>query len=177
MAIDWSKVKSSLPYRQTPEDKAKREELWKLFDVNGNGLLSLAEVDKGIRDALNDANLFDCKPVIIRAFTTAKDSHKSKSKSGDDYVERVEFRTLILYLAQYFKYYKLFLSADQGGDRRIDFAEFTAALPKIEKHAGKIADPQATFNEIDKNGGGQILFGEFCDWAIAKKISLEGDDE
>ncbi len=38
------------------------------FDPNGNGLLSLAEVDKGIRDVLKLDSVFDCKPVIMRAF-------------------------------------------------------------------------------------------------------------
>jgi hypothetical protein len=36
-----------------------------MLDNNGNGLLSLAEVDKGIRDVLGCDVLFDCKPVII----------------------------------------------------------------------------------------------------------------
>jgi hypothetical protein len=38
------------------------------FDPNGNGLLSLAEVDKGIKDTLLLNELFDCKAVILRAF-------------------------------------------------------------------------------------------------------------
>ena len=39
----------------TGRDKAshkKRRKLFKDIDVNGNGILSLAEVDKGIRDVL-----------------------------------------------------------------------------------------------------------------------------
>ena len=38
------------------------------MDVNGNGYLSLAEVDKGLRDALSLDELFDCKPAIMKAF-------------------------------------------------------------------------------------------------------------
>ena len=29
------------------------------------------------------------------------------------------------------------------------------------------------FNNIDKNGGGYILFDEFCDWAIQKGLRTE----
>ena len=29
------------------------------------------------------------------------------------------------------------------------------------------------FNNIDKNGGGYILFDEFCDWAIKKGLRTE----
>lgn len=39
-----------------------------MFDGNSNGILSLAEVDKGVRDILMLPELFDLKPVIIRAF-------------------------------------------------------------------------------------------------------------
>jgi hypothetical protein len=44
-----------------------------LFDPNGNGLLSLAECEKGVRDILKLDELFDCKPVILRAYQAAKD--------------------------------------------------------------------------------------------------------
>ena len=42
--------------------------MFNLFDPNGNGYLSLAEVDKGIRDILQIDALFDAKKVIMRAF-------------------------------------------------------------------------------------------------------------
>tara|TARA_B110000285_G_C14641266_1_gene387714 strand:- start:276 stop:422 length:147 start_codon:yes stop_codon:yes gene_type:complete len=48
------------------------------MDVNGNGYLSLAEVDKGMRDVLVSDQLFDAKPAIMRAFQYAKDFSPSK---------------------------------------------------------------------------------------------------
>ena len=42
------------------------------MDINGNGLLSLAEVDKGMRDVIKLPTLFETKPVLIRAFSAAK---------------------------------------------------------------------------------------------------------
>jgi hypothetical protein len=38
-------------------------------------------------------------------------------------------------------------------------------------------DPKKTWNEVDRNGGGKILFNEFCDWAIRKNLDLEDDDD
>ena len=35
----------------------------------------------------------------------------------------------------------------------------------------------AEFDIIDKNGGGQILFSEFVDWAIEKDLDIEDDIE
>ncbi len=64
------------------------------MDMNGNGFLSLAEVDKGIRDVLQCEELFDCKPAVFyhtikcklnipfqikKAFDAAKNAVKSKN--------------------------------------------------------------------------------------------------
>jgi hypothetical protein len=90
------------------------------MDFNGNGLLSLAEVDKGLRD-LKLPVLFKIKPVILRAFVAAK----SKSPGGnDDYVEYKEFRHLLKYLRMYFEYWIAFAQIDTDKDRRISFNEF-----------------------------------------------------
>jgi hypothetical protein len=45
----FKELASKLPYDTSPASMAKRKELFDGFDVNGNGFLSLAEVDKGIR--------------------------------------------------------------------------------------------------------------------------------
>ena len=60
----------------------------------GNGILSLAEVDKAMRDVLAIDDLFDSKPAIMRAFQLAKNCTKSKRSDGhgDDYIEKKEFR-------------------------------------------------------------------------------------
>lgn len=47
----------------------------------------------------------------------------------------------------------------------------------MEKWVSNIGDPQEAFHEIDQNGGGQILFDEFCEWAIKKNLDLEDDDD
>jgi len=46
------------------EDKAKRKELFRAFDVNGNGFLSLAEVDKGIGGVIKSETLFSAKKPV-----------------------------------------------------------------------------------------------------------------
>ena len=44
MAIDWEEINAKLPFARTDEDKEKRKALFKQFDPNENGYLSLAEV-------------------------------------------------------------------------------------------------------------------------------------
>ena len=43
-SIDWVALNAKLPYERTDEAKEKRKDLFKQFDPNGNGYLSLAEV-------------------------------------------------------------------------------------------------------------------------------------
>ena len=44
--VNWAEINEKLPFERTDEAKEKRRELFKQFDPNGNGYLSLAEVDK-----------------------------------------------------------------------------------------------------------------------------------
>ena len=175
--VDWAHISKTLCYQKDPESNAKRTQLWKGIDVNGNGYVSLAEVDKGLRDILQLDHVFDCKRAIMRAFQLAKDSVKTKSSHGPDYIERSEFRLLLLYLRQMFEYFQAFARVDLGNDNRIDENEFIASIHTIEKWVGKISDPSAEFKKIDKNGGGQILFDEFVTWAASKNLDLDDDDD
>ena len=40
---------------------------------------------------------------------------------------------------------------------------------------GPIDDMEVEFAKIDTNGGGQILFSEFVDWALEKNLDIEDD--
>lgn len=64
--IDWEQITSKLPVEK--HQKNDRLRMWRSFDVNGNGYLSLAECQKGIRDVIKSDHLFDSKPAIMRAF-------------------------------------------------------------------------------------------------------------
>ena len=70
-----------------------------MWDFNGNGYLSLAEIDKGLKDLGPKMEpVYKAKSAMMRAFQAAKDHCKGKSAVGDDYVERYEFRIFMLYL-------------------------------------------------------------------------------
>merc|ERR1712240_206355 len=112
----------------------------------------------------------------MRAFQIAKNCTNSSRNSGDDYIELREFRYFLLSLRQYVEYHIAFCRVDKDDDKRISLIEFTDAREQIEKWVGPI-DPEADFKSIDTNGGGSILFDEFCQWAIKKSLDLEDDEE
>ena len=179
MTIDWVSMREKLPTERTEEQKAERNKIFSEFDPNGNGYLSLAEVDRGCRDVLKLYEVFDAKKVIMRAFQAAKGVAPPSGavSHGPDFVEKREFRLLLVYLRQYFEVWQMFTEIDSGEDHRVDLEEFKAAVGKIASWGFQIDNPEAEFAQIDTNGGGQILFAEFADWAIKKKLDLEDDDE
>lgn len=175
--VNWAELSAKLPTEKTAAQKQARRKTFNGMDMNGNGYLSLAEVDKGVRDILRSDHLFDCKPAMIRAFNAVKDTAPAHTPHSDDYVTRAEFRLLLVALRQMFELWTMFEIIDTGDDRRIDADEFAKAVPQLTKWGVNVTDADATFREIDKNGGGQILFDEFVAWATKKGLDLEDDDD
>ena len=57
------------------------------MDTNGNGYISLAEIDKFYNDKGKDLEIiYKSKAVMLRAFMAAKDHCRSSSETGQDYV-------------------------------------------------------------------------------------------
>ena len=176
----WDILKEKLPWHKTEAERQKRIKIWDSIDVNGNKILSLAEIDKGMRDVVHLPQLFALKPVLLRAFTAAKNKVKSttkKSFNADDYVSKGEFRFLLKYLRQYFELWIAFDRIDTDDDRRVDHGEFLQAKPLLEKWGIDMSNPEKNWREADRDGGGKILFIEFCDWAIKKNLDLDDDDD
>jgi hypothetical protein len=75
MQVDWAAVAAKLPWGKDEESSKKRKLLFRQFDPNGNGLLSLAEVDKAVCEDLQMGDVI-CKAVLIRAFNAAKGANQ-----------------------------------------------------------------------------------------------------
>ena len=146
--------------------------------MNGNGHLSLAEVDLGIKQVLRCESLFNTKPVLIRAFNTAKNFHNRQTGIRADTVQFKEFRALLWYLRQYIKYWCMFSRIDTSHDHRVSFQEVQSAVEEMRKWGIVLAPGhvQIVFEELDADGKGMILFDEFCTWAITQHLDLEDDD-
>lgn len=139
-------------------DEAGLKQFWKQLDFNGNNIVSLAEIDKL---AVEKYPLLNKKPALMRAYkkTTGKDL---ASSTDCDFVEFGELGELLKNLFYFNRLYHVFDKIDSDDDKRIDLAELKAgfALLKLEgKH--KVEE---VFKSIDTNGGGIILFDEFCCW-------------
>lgn len=87
--VDWAEIAKCLPTSKTDKEQIKaRNKMWTGFDNNGNGYVSLAETEKGLRDVVKNEALLEAKPAIMRAFQFAKNAVPAKKgdKYGDDYI-------------------------------------------------------------------------------------------
>jgi Ca2+-binding EF-hand superfamily protein len=161
--------------------KAARAAVFAKFDPNNNGYVSLAECEKGCRDVLGFGDLLP-KPVVMRAYQAARGvSDTDGHDGGRDYVEKSEFRLFLVYLQRYLELWQMFAAMDGSSsgvdDRRITYDEFQTNVPQLVQQFGiTVDDPKSTFDAMDVNGGGMVLFDEFSQWAMAAVVQKERDE-
>lgn len=124
---------AKIPLGDSPEDQKARLALFRGFDVNANGYLSLAEIDKGIRDVLDLPELFESKPVIMRAYKAACTKVKQPKPNTEDLVTKGVFKFLLIYLRFFYELWEDFERLDVDGERRLSEKEFTAGVPLLVK--------------------------------------------
>lgn len=175
--IDWETLNEKLPFDKTePEQKKRRFEMFDEMDTVKIGKLSLEQLTVGLTKVLGVGEIINAPEVIRTAFNTAKLAGQMSgaiaiNSTGDaDFVEKREFRLLLMYLRQYFELFQLFEEIDEEGDLRISFEEFKKAGPILERWGAKIDDLEKTFKEIDRDGGGSLLFNEMAAWAMAQNL-------
>ncbi|CAF0806760.1 unnamed protein product [Adineta ricciae] len=140
-----------------------KEEVKKLFQEfdNGNGHLSLAEIDRAITHRY--PQLGTNKKAIMRAY-------KEADTSGNGFVELREFRKIIELLHHYDELSKLFEELDTNDDHRISFHEFKKGFSLLGEDDTDEQFLRKEFNSIDTNRGGYILFDEFCMYMAKRKV-------
>ena len=123
-------------------DKRARDELFKRMDYNGNGALSLAEIDKAVVELWPQ---FNNKPALMRAY-------KAADKSGDGWIGRRGFKLLLQYI-EYFNFlWHEFEAIDANHDRRLSLQEFVAGCTAVG-HKLSLIEASREFNKMDENGG------------------------
>eukprot|EP01052_Picozoa_sp_SAG31_P041413 SAG31_NODE_6272_length_2093_cov_4.616349_2_plen_340_part_01 len=139
--------------------KADIDSIFHRMDVNGNGGLSLAEIDKAIVELYPGYNH---KPALMRAY-------KAADTDGNGFVTRREFKKLLHFLEYFNDLWGEFEQIDTDGDRRLTLDEFAHAS-KLVGHAMSPTEAAAEFKTMDENDGGLVLFDEFCVWCAHRHL-------
>eukprot|EP00930_Biecheleria_cincta_P071414 TRINITY_DN58926_c0_g1_i1.p1 TRINITY_DN58926_c0_g1~~TRINITY_DN58926_c0_g1_i1.p1 ORF type:complete len:742 (-),score=159.56 TRINITY_DN58926_c0_g1_i1:22-2217(-) len=146
-------------------------QFWKILDYNGNNVVSLAEVDKLVVEFVASKvwpGWLNNKPALLMAFNDRKDKScgggqiaGKKANVAAALMRKHELQYLLGGLIWYNHVWSVFDLIDEGDDRRIEEDEFVDAMPRLGV-SGSREQFLAEFAKIDVNGGGKILFGEFC---------------
>merc|ERR1712166_1011401 len=139
------------------KDPAELAKLWDVMDFNDNQIVSLAEIDKLM---VQDYPLLNHKPALMRAY---KQTCLKEGGDGDAWVEPNEFPQLLLNLFYFNKLFQCFEQVDTDDDRRMDEKEFLEGLSRLSLDLSE-DEAKASFDEMDSNDGGIVLFDEFCIW-------------
>jgi Ca2+-binding EF-hand superfamily protein len=149
-----------------PDTKARRA-LFNRIDVNGNGGLSLAEIDKAVVEGLVGRALgapgFNDKPALMRAY-------KAADANGDSFIDRAEFAKLLWFIHYFNNSWGAFSQIDSDHDRRLNVEEFAAGCATLGLKLSP-AEAKKEFDACDSNGGGMVLFDEFCAWIAKRQYS------
>ena len=146
---------------QSPS-KEQRDQLFDRFDYNGNGALSLAEIDKAVIELWPQ---FNHKPALMRAYRAA-------DVNGDGFIKRREFRLLLKYVVYFNELWHKFDELDANHDHRLDLQEFKhgCAVLGIRLAHG---EAESEFAAMDESNGGFVLFDEFCTWCAYKHVGAQ----
>jgi Ca2+-binding EF-hand superfamily protein len=134
-------------------NKEERARIFRRMDYNGNGVLSLAEIDKAVIELWPQ---LDNKKVLMRAY-------KAADVNGDGFIGRREFRLLLQYMLYFHRLWDRFDAIDTDHDHRLTLSEFTngcssLGIPVSEDEAA------SAFAQMDRDNGGVVRFIEFCVW-------------
>ena len=88
--------------------------------------MSLEEVTEGINKIVETVpeDLDEMNHIIKMSFDIAKDKIKSKSEHGDNFIERNEFRLMLVSLSDYFEYFEFFNIINTTEDDILTIEEF-----------------------------------------------------
>jgi len=147
-------------FKDLCKDPKKLRPVWNRLDFNGNNIVSLAEIDKL---AVETYPLLNHKPALMRAYKAT-----INAGNNDDWVQKKEFKALLGNLIYFNKMFWLFDHADGDKDRRLTEREFKWCLSCLGE---KMSDSEMSteFRRVDRNGGGIILFDEFCKYVTQRK--------
>jgi len=140
-------------------DQVALKKMWQHLDFNGNNVVSLAEIDKFVVESYPVLNH---KPALMRAYKKTI----QEMNEADEFCHKKDFKCLLGNLFYFNKLFWLFDGVDEDKDRRMTVQEFKMCLVNAGMQVSE-ARAQSYFKEIDKNGGGVILFDEFCSWFAA----------
>ena len=88
-------------------------------------------------------------------------AYKASDKNGTGFVSKKEFNFFLDFLVHYNNLWQAFDHIDTDDDRRVTFEEFVKGADSLRIRKSQ-EELRRVFDSMDNNGGGYVLFDEFC---------------
>jgi len=142
---------------RSKEDSMKRdvknllENMFKKYDQNGNGKISLEELENTIKN-------YGLPSLIANEIMTHADLTKDGEICYNDFEQYTEQHVL--------KYYKIFYNLDSDNDMKLNFKQTRQSLHEIYPNLEFDQYFFQIFDMMDKDRTGLITFEEWCEFLI-----------
>jgi len=183
--VDWDLIDIRLAVAVGPEGSKRRNKLFQQMDPNGNGSLSLTEVQAGLPPLLESEGtkqrktnetaeglipgVNDFKPAIKAAFRLAR-SMGDPSGGDSATVDRSEFHGLLVYFRHYLELLALFKKLDDSGDMLLGEEEILPAMSRLAKWD---ITKELVKHKLKLETTGQISFDHFSEWCLRNSGELQ----
>ncbi len=160
--MDWEFFDQVLPLDGSKESISALKRCFSRGDGNGNGLISIAEVEKALMQTLNyDRTVKSAlAPSVKRAHRVAKDDKKG---GNNDFLDMSEFPAFVNFLRYDLHVLQVFASMDKDRDGHVTRQEFSRLTSRMSKKFGFPAQDDGEFDRLDADGGGYIRYKTFAD--------------
>lgn len=186
----WQDLALALPRGSDHQSRARREELFDVYDIPGEGVLLQVNVVKGVLRRLPYIpGMSDPSIVLKRVFKAVVENVPPVATIGMDKMDRNQFRFLMLGIWHYFKLYDFFISRGNATGRKATLEDFEAALPMLREWGCNEVDaweaePARAFAAMNRGGGvgaGGVLFDDLADVCLRRCLqkwhSIDDDEE
>jgi len=185
--VHWSDLEKCVPIGDDTASKAKRRDLFEMFDPQGIGTLAQARTVKSFSRLMPTvAGILDIRRVIHQAWGSVWGLVPPICNIGKDRMDRNQFRVLCIYLWYFVKLWDIYaqLSDTGTGNQKVTQKQFEEMIPWIEgwgvKDVAMSSNPDACFDALDRGRQGWILFEELAEFVLRRivpQISAAGDEE
>ena len=150
--------------------KDERRQLFEMMDTSGDGSLTVREVETAVSTLWPQFNNAEAMKVAFRAADSSEDGQAGGT------IGRREFGLFLEHLVFFNKLWSKFSILDGSGDGRLDVEEFQKGCKMV---GIKLKQEQVAheFGTMDIDGGGTIVFSEFCVWSARRGGQCHGSDE
>jgi Ca2+-binding EF-hand superfamily protein len=157
---------TAAPSELTMPSKRERGVAFRRHDTGAKGSLTLAEVDRAVKELWPEHNFGNKQQIILSAYYAADDT-------GEGWINRKAFKALLEHLLYFDAEWTHFeaIDVDEHNQITLDGFKAVAAGLRIE-----LSEDEADyiFDQLDDEGYGSVDFETFCSWAARRDLELGG---